>query len=73
MQNITKIIRIENKKTYANVFVRLDDGSEAVVYIGGQVKVWFDDKYGKIKAHVKWKGLHLYMLGVDCNSEVELW
>lgn len=52
---IVKIIRTTYApdKSYANVFVRLDDGSEAVVYVGGSVEIWFANN--KINARVKRK------------------
>lgn len=38
--------------------VVLDDGSEAEIGIppNATVKVYFDARYNKAKAHVKWKG-----------------
>lgn len=50
---IVKILSVENHDSYAVVWVRLGDGMEAKVYVGGQVKVWEND-YG-VQAHVKFK------------------
>ena len=52
---ITKILSMENKTEYGLVRVLLGDGSEAVVYVGGMVKVWFDEAHHTIKAVVKFK------------------
>lgn len=40
MTRIIEIIRCENKQTKAKVYVLLDDGLEAVVYVGGSVEVY---------------------------------
>lgn len=40
MAKIVKIIRCENKDTRAKITVQLDDGGEAVVYVGGSVEVF---------------------------------
>jgi len=52
---IDHIIRIENHKTYARVWVRLKDGTEAVCFIGGKGRVHFDAAHHLIKFHVSWK------------------
>ena len=52
---IDHIIRIENKKSHAIVWVRLKDGMEASVYVGGTVRVYFDPVHNKAKAHIKWR------------------
>lgn len=55
MAKITKVIGFENKGAYALVTVQLDDGTEAVIYNGGQVEVYF--AYGRISAFVRKKPL----------------
>jgi len=52
MPRIKKIVRCENKGSFANITVELEDGSECVVFVGGNVSVWFDDKYNRAKAFV---------------------
>ena len=51
MAKIIEIIGCDNKVKYANVHVLLDDGTEAEVWVGGNVEVYFDK--GKIKAFVR--------------------
>lgn len=40
MAKIIKIIRCENRGERAKITVQLDDGGEAVVYVGGSVEVF---------------------------------
>lgn len=51
MARIKEIQHVNNKKTYAEVFVLLEDGTEARVMVGGSVEVYLD--HGIIKAFVK--------------------
>lgn len=51
MSRIIEIQAIEDKETYALVHVLLDDGTEAVTYVGGEVEVFFHK--GTVKAWVK--------------------
>lgn len=53
MVKIAEIQHIENNDSYATVFVLLDDGTEAQVYVGGSCEVYFD--HNVIKAFVKRK------------------
>ena len=53
MSKVIEIIGCENKVTYAIVHVLLDDGTEAEVYVGGDVEVFLHRD--KIKAFVKKK------------------
>jgi hypothetical protein len=50
---IIKIIRLVNKKTYGVAYVQLDDGSEAEIFIGGDVETFYDERYNKVKAVIK--------------------
>lgn len=50
MPKITKILHLENKDTYAVVYVQLNDGEEAEVYVGGNCQVYYH--HNKIKAFV---------------------
>lgn len=55
---MAKIIKILKDQTryydeYCVVVVLLDDGTEAFVRVGGDVEVFFDHRYNKIKAVVK--------------------
>lgn len=50
---IIEVIGVENKVSYANVHVLLDNGEEAIVWVGGNVDVYFDATHNKIKAFVK--------------------
>jgi hypothetical protein len=52
MPKIKQILHTKNAGDHAQVFVLLDDGTEAICYVGGSVQVWFDEKYNKIKAFV---------------------
>ena len=52
---ITKIVHIDNKGEYVNVSAQLDDGSECVIYVGGDVTTFFDERYNRIKGVVKHK------------------
>lgn len=51
MSRIIEIIGCSNKVNYALVAVLLDDGTEAEVWVGGSVEVYYD--HGRIKAWVK--------------------
>lgn len=51
MAHIIKIIRCENKGERAKITVQLDDGGEAVVYVGGSVEVYLVNQ--EIRAFVK--------------------
>lgn len=51
MAEIKKIIRMENKDSRAKITVQLDDGGEAVVYVGGSVEVYMVNQ--EIRAFVK--------------------
>jgi hypothetical protein len=51
MAKIIKILHFQDKDEYALVEVRLDDGTEGTVYVGGDVKVFLHR--GKIKVVVK--------------------
>jgi hypothetical protein len=51
MAKIINILHIQNKGDYALINVLLDDGTEAIVYVGGNVEVFFHK--GAIKAFVK--------------------
>ncbi len=42
---------MENRGAYALINVLMEDGTEAVVYCGGDCEVYFDK--GKVKAFVK--------------------
>ncbi len=53
MSKITKIVSIENHDTFARVHVLVDEQEEAVVWVGGEVEIFHDDKYDKTKAWVK--------------------
>lgn len=53
MSRVDKILHIEDHKTYAVVHVRLSDGMEAQIFVGGEVETFFDPKHNKIKAYVK--------------------
>lgn len=53
MATITKVLRMVNKGAAATVYVQLDDGSEAEIFIGGAVEIWFDHAHNKSKAHVR--------------------
>lgn len=48
LKNLTKY-----KDDSVTVYVQLEDGSEAEIFIGGEVEVWFDHRFNKAKAHVK--------------------
>lgn len=50
---IKRIIRCVNKGAEAVVTAQLEDGSEAEIWVGGEVEVWFDHRYNKAKAHVR--------------------
>lgn len=54
MSRITKILHMQNKGNYALVNVLMEDGTEAVIFCGGDCEVFFDK--GVVKAFVK-KGL----------------
>ncbi len=51
MQKILQILHWENKGEYAKVYVLLDDGTEAEIYVGGDVEVYYYK--GRIRAYVK--------------------
>ena len=53
MAKIIKILKNQTKyyDDYCIVYVQTDDGSEASIYVGGQVELFFSK--GQIKAHVK--------------------
>jgi hypothetical protein len=51
MPKIIKIQHIENRLEYALIYTLLDDGTEAVCYVGGAVEVFLHK--GVIKAFVK--------------------
>lgn len=51
MARIKKIIGVENKDSYALVHVLIDDGTEAAVYVGGVVEVYF--AHNRVSAFVK--------------------
>ena len=51
MAKITKILHLDNRDTYCLVNVLLDDGTEAVVAVGGEVEVGLHK--GVIAAWVK--------------------
>lgn len=51
MAHIIKIIRCENRGERAKITVQLDDGGEAVVYVGGSVEVYMVNQ--EIRAFVK--------------------
>lgn len=51
MAKITKILHMQNKGDYALINVLMDDGLEAVVYVGGACEVFFS--HGRINAFVK--------------------
>lgn len=51
MPRIIKIIGLENRQDYGLVHVVLEDGTEATVYIGGEVEVFFHK--GQVKAFIK--------------------
>jgi hypothetical protein len=51
MSRIIKIEHFQNKGEYALVNVLMDDGTEAVVYVGGDCEVFFDK--GIVKCFVK--------------------
>lgn len=51
MPTIKRILHFEDKDSYGVAHVLLDDGTEAQVYIGGDVEVFFHKQ--TIKAHVK--------------------
>lgn len=51
MSRITKILHMQDKDSYALVNVLMSDGTEAVVYVGGDCEVFLDK--GIIKAFVK--------------------
>lgn len=50
MAVINKVLGFENHDTYALVTVQLTDGTEATVYVGGRVEVYFNK--GRISAFV---------------------
>lgn len=51
MARIIEVIGMDNKGASAKVHVVLDDGTEAEVYIGGSVEVYYHKE--RIKAYVK--------------------
>ena len=51
MSVIEKVIRMENKGNYSLVHVRMSDGLEAQVYVGGECETYLHR--GVIKAFVK--------------------
>jgi hypothetical protein len=53
MAKIKEIIGMDNKGSHALVHVITDDGTECTIWIGGQVELFFDHKYNKVKAFVK--------------------
>lgn len=64
MPRIKEILHTDNKGAYALVNVLLDDGEEAVVWVGGEVEVYLHR--GIVKAHVKRK---LQRVAVDKDNE----
>lgn len=55
MSKIVKVLRpvkYSGDDSYVIVSVQLDDGSEASVYVGGAVDLWFDEAHNKTKAFV---------------------
>lgn len=55
MARIIEILGCDNKVSYANVHVLLDDGTEGICYVGGDCEVYFDPNYNKIKVFIKKK------------------
>lgn len=51
MSKIIKVVRCENRGETARITVLLDDGTEATVYVGGAVEVFFHN--GQVRAFVK--------------------
>ena len=51
MSKITKILHFTNKDSYGLVNVMMEDGTEAVVYVGGDCEVYLNK--GRISAFVK--------------------
>lgn len=54
MPRITKIVGMENRDKFALVHVIIDEQEEAIVIVGGQVKLHFSEKYDHLQAHVTW-------------------
>lgn len=52
MAKITKILGADNRGEYAIIHVLVGQ-DEAEVYVGGEVEVYHDPKYDKVKAFVK--------------------
>lgn len=63
---IIKILHAENYGEYMVVHVRLDDGEEAQVWVGGEVEVFYHK--GTIKAYVKRRKLQ--QAGVDKTNKL---
>jgi hypothetical protein len=65
MARIVKVNGLTNKGSYGLVEVVLDDGTEANVWVGGQVEVFYDRE--QIKAWVKRPTNN--MLDIDVKQE----
>lgn len=51
MSRIVEILHMQNKGSYALINVLMDDGTEAVVFCGGDCEVYFNK--GRVSAFVK--------------------
>lgn len=53
LARIKKVLRMENNGEWARVYVQLEDGAEATIFISGEVEAWFDDAHNTHRAFVK--------------------